>query len=700
MATREEAIKELYKRDLLKPKQKEAYEELLRRQAVAGGRAAEVRDPYLEIAKIGAEGKDIRNLAFEEMAQEVGPLQALAIGAGKGFYDIGRGLGFAEPAGETEKQAFEELRRQRPYTTTAGEIAGQAAPLLPLAAIPGAGVATGAGRTIIPAVTSTAGRFATAGITGGLEGGIISRGTGQDAMVGTGVGAGMAVGAEILFPVLGRLGSKIFRRVTGKAPVGAMLDSAGRPTRELQQALDSAGMTFDDLTQDATEMIQRSGGLEPEQVARKAVLEEAGIDPTQAQITREAADFQAQQEAAKTSTKVRKRLEQQEAALISGFDEAIAGTGGTAVQSGSPVMDTVLGEALEVDRKIGQLYKAARERAAGSPSVSLSGLSETVKKMMPSNRLMKGVPEAIKGQLMNEGIIDKNFNVLRKATVEEAERVRQVANSVYSSTSPYGKRGIKEIKDEIDFDVTKSTGEDLFRTARATKAAYERALTGTKASKFSTRSREILRDIIEDKIDPDQFFDKVVLSKSVRAKDISDIKRFMVSGTNKEVGQSALNDLKAETMQWIKDKAFTGPIDDMGNQAMSRASFENALKKIGPEKMKVLFNPDERKFFSNLMTVAKLREPVRGTALGRGPSAQAISRIESLLKKIPLAGGLFEFVDFDAQGRAIIKAKPDNIYIPKTESQKLIPSTLAAAGTPAALKLTEEQPQTPQLKTL
>ncbi len=48
-----------------------------------------------------------------------------------------------------------------------------------------------------------------------------------------------------------------------------------------------------------------------------------GLDPTTAQITRSADDFQMQQELAKRSGKVRGRLEGQEAVIARAFDDRI-----------------------------------------------------------------------------------------------------------------------------------------------------------------------------------------------------------------------------------------------------------------------------------------------------------------------------------------------------------------------------------------
>ena len=88
---------------------------------------------------------------------------------------------------------------------------------------------------------------------------------------------------------------------------------------------------------------------------------------------------------------------------------------------------------------------------------------------------------------------------------------------------------------------------------------------------------------------------------------------------------------------------------------MSRDKLQKAIQSIGNQKLKLIFEPKELKFLQDMLQVAKLREPVRGTALGKGPSAQAIRSLENRLAEFPVMGALIKTVDFDLQGRAVLK---------------------------------------------
>ena len=83
--------------------------------------------------------------------------------------------------------------------------------------------------------------------------------------------------------------------------------------------------------------------------------------------------------------------------------------------------------------------------------------------------------------------------------------------------------------------------------------------------------------------------------------------------------------------------------------------------------------------------MSKIREPVRGTALGRGPSAQAIARLEQKLKDLPVIGSLVNFINLDAQGRAVIKAKPERVV------RKIEPSQIRGALPAPAVAATQQE---------
>ncbi len=474
-----------------------------------------------------------------------------------------------------------------------------------------------------------------------------------------GPGAGATV-ATIPAAILEAFGLGLIRKFNRASKAERAVNPDGTPTPELQEALKESGQTQQDIAQQAEEFIARqSPGQDPGDVTRKAFLESQGLvdeaAPTTAQVSRTAEDFQAQQEAAKTSGRVRERLETQEAILTSRFDNAVLETGGEAVTPTSPVIDAITSKATVLDNRISELYQQAREIAPEAKNIKLNALGGRLRQLMPSDRATGGAIRSIVGDLQSRGVMDNKFKIVGKIDVETAEQVRKGMNELFDPQNGFRNGKLRALKDALDDDVFRAAGEDTFKEARKAKAEFERDLSRAKISKFDSRKKNLVRDILENKIDQDRFSDVVVFGKSWRAEDLQQLKSYIQTT---EGGVQAFDDLRADVLSKIKEKSFVGPEDASGNRTLSRDKLEKAINSIGQNKLGVLFNGKERKFLDDMVKVARLREPVRGTALGRGPSAQAVASLEKRLKEVPVLGALLELVDFDIQGRAVIKGKP------------------------------------------
>lgn len=433
-------------------------------------------------------------------------------------------------------------------------------------------------------------------------------------------------------------------------------------TDDVEKTLARENISVDDLSPENVANIQNAVKQDlTDQIERAEFLREQGIEPTRAQITRDAGDFQTQQEIAKQPGKVRDALEGQEALIINRFDESIAGTGGQPVTSGSSVTDTVINRSTELDNEISDLYNRAREIAPGEKNVRMSELAALLKKKAPSDTATQGLIRSIKGDLQARGIIDDNFKVTGRVDVDTSEEVRKFINTHFDSTSDLGKGFMREFKDALDADTLKAAGEDVFNQARKAKAKFESDLNRAKINKFDKRKTSLVRDVLENKIDPDKLAEQVTSGGKYRAEDLNQLKTYLTkTGTpeQRKVGVQAWNDLRAETLNSIKAKAFIGPEDAAGNKTLSRAALETALKKVGNSRLNTMFSKQEKKFLDDILRVSKLREPVRGTALGRGPSAQAIERLNSRLDNLGIIKSLIQKIALDRQGKVVLTAKP------------------------------------------
>lgn len=607
-----------------------------------------------------------RQIALQQLAAEQSPLQAGIIAAGKGLTDVARGLGLADPAADIERRAFSALEKESPISTTIGEVAGQAAPFL-VAGTPIGALAT------IPA------RIAASTALGATEAGVLARGQGattEETILSGGVGGVIAGTAEVVLPVIGRIGGRLIRRITGSSPSAPVLDASGRPSAELSEALDKAGLSIDDLSNQARQQLETGDVSDPAALLRKQFLEDQGLTPTRAQVTGQKTDFQTQQELAKTSGRVEAALQQQEQVLGNRFENAITATGGSANRSSSTAFDHIADRSISLDAEISNAYKTARELASDQKIIKANNLSKALKDLAPFNEQTNGLASSIKGILEQRGVINKKFKPTGRIDASTAEQIRIDINGLFDSTTPLGRAKMRGIKDALDNDVAAAVGEDVFAGARSAKAKFESDLRRTKVNKFDKRRKDLVRDILENKISPDRFLDEAILSKSVRGDDVKQLRSFLeLDGDGP--GVDAWNDVRAEAMARIRSEAFS---EVGGEIALSRAKLEGVLNRFGEGKLRAIFEPRELKFLDDMLKVSKLREPKRGTALGLGPSAQAIGKLEAVVKRIPLLANVFEGLATDAQGRIVVRPPSLQAALRPSEAARAIPLALPAAA--------------------
>ena len=612
----------------------------------------------------GVDKNQQRDALLQAQADSIGPVESAMISAGKTISDVGRFITGGEES-EAEKKALAMLRENRPISTAIG----QAVPFV----IPGIGVAN---------IASLPTRVIAATGLGGAEGATIASGTGKNVFDGAGLGAIIGGGIEIAFPILGRLGGKLFRNITGKPPTAPVVNSYGEPSKEFTSALEKKGLTFEDVIGATV----KDSELDSTQLARKSFLEENGLTPTRAQVTGDATDFQSQQELMKRTGSVRSALEGQDQDLARKFENAITSTGGTANPSNSPVFDFIGDKSIDLDKAITDAYKSARSVADGGKVVKAESLLPKLKSMAGTDAASNGVASAVRSFMKDKGIVTgKKLKADARFDVSTAEGLRQDINSLYNSASDFGKQQLRSLKDALDDDVARDVGQDIFGEARSAKAKFESDLNRVKNNKFDKRNANLLRDILENKISPETFLDDAVLRKSVRSTDIEQVKRYLLLDEN-PAGIAAWNDLRAEAMQRIASVAMP---EVGGKGALSRSAMEKAMSRFGKDKLRVLFSPDERRFLDSMVKISKLREPVRMTQQGRGPSSQAVmlGAIANGMERIPLMADSF-------RGLAEKALNNGALEIPSPIRDKLLRTTqpaIAAAVTSGAIATQENK---------
>jgi len=571
-----------------------------------------------------------RNPYLASVIDDMGTAERLLVGTGKGLSDIAQAAGLGGKLGihentQDEERLFKELKDVS-GAAVAGEIAGQALPFIP------AGIGAGG-------VASLPARAATTAAIGGLEGAAIPAGQAKetaDILVGATLGTLIGGGAELALPIVNRLGRKLINKITGKT--ADALTPEGAITKEFAEALDQSNTSIDDLMEAvdlerAADEVPYAADDVAANLGREKAFKELGLDVTEAERTRNTDLFVKQQDAFRMSGRVKDLVEKREFQL-----NELIGTAQQNARAGATSADTpinaVVNKSLFLDDEIGDLYKIARDRAGEGKNIQFNQTAEKLRRLAPRNTRSEGTVQALRDEMVEMGVLNKNFKPTGKISVQQAEELRIISNSLFDGANPVAKGVIREFKDALDDDVFRATGDDVFKSARKAKTNFERGLTKNKLHKFDTNKVSLVRDMLNNKVAPEDFFDRAVKAKSrYKAADLVELKNYLHEGTPEQIqaGIAAWNNVRGDALRHIADTAFTGAETRLGTRSLSRAKYSQALKSIGSEKLNVLFSPNERGLLNKIAAVAALKEPPPGTFTGSGPSSPAIKLAEQTL---------------------------------------------------------------------
>lgn len=643
-------------------------------------------------------------------AMERGGLETFAGSVGKGVANVARGLGLMDEAGQREKQRFAASEEAYPITTTAGEVIGEAAPFAPL------GVATGA----IPAFGT---RVAASTALGAAEGGIAALGrTGDAQRAGEAAGIGGLLGGslEAALPSLGRLGSAIFRRVTGKAPAGALFDAAGQPTSEMADALRRAGVSLQDLQQSALDDLMRlPAGSSPEQAARVAQFAQEGIPYTKGDITQSLPQQAMEARLAESASDplaqpVRSmRLEQSE--KFRGALDEMVGKLGVPERTGESIKDALSGRKSLMSAEKRALYKSATEQAREIGGVPV--VPDNIRAAVPTADLedlaitAPGAIGSLDKLLVKYGLKDAPEGAdvaITPLAIDNAERFRKSLNAIErGDTTGAAKVATMPIKEALDaeLDLMVDAAGSSIPIGLLESLQKARGVTREIKTEFSPQSMAgRLIDVKRDGVTPVVEASTVSRRLLGPAGTVEDMKRTMQSlAKSGDKGKQAIGDLQATAIMDIMEAAFgatSRKID--GVPTLGPAAFQKALKKIGDPKLNILFS-NNKDALSRLKNLGKIAGNIQAQA-GAIPKGSASVILDSLNKmgimgissKIPGAGLLLDVVDTAAKNagtkqavKQALDAKPDRLKM-AIQIDRNYPALAQALGIAGLAQTTEE----------
>lgn len=464
--------------------------------------------------------------------------------------------------------------------------------------------------------------------------------TGGLTMFGDAVGRGAVT---VLSPIL--------KRAFGDS-AKSVLNQDGTFTDDALKILKQRDIDPGALSAEMNAALSKKGVLTASQADNFNQFKQAGINPTRAQVTQSADDFQLQQELYKRSGPVREAVEAADNKLATTLDDMVVGTGGKtteAFQAGSSVSEVIKRRMLSNEENIGKIYKkafselddlsratdfAGKEMDAGlsvsqaiqkraiDQDLAISKLYKEASKSLPDGKLRleslqsaldnmdaedmvsRGIISAAKGKLKALGGMQKpnyvtdgvsSIRVDSKVSFGRAEEYRQFLNELWKTADGRGRATIKALKNALDDDVFRQGGTDFFEKAREAKSLFESGLGPAKMNKFDKSTKSLVRDILESKVAPEDIFQKSVLSKSGGLKELEHLKSYLGSD---EAGAQAWTSVRKAAIRHILDN---GGIIKGADDGANAVGLDKAIAGIGKEKMNVLFSSKERLALAQMM---------------------------------------------------------------------------------------------------
>lgn len=305
------------------------------------------------------------------------------------------------------------------------------------------------------------------------------------------------------------------------------------------------------------------------------------IKLTTGQKTREFGQTQFERETAKNAKlgePLRDRFETQNFQLQQNLEAFIDGTGGVAPDLRSVGLSVEKGlrtKALRDKRKIKTLYKEAEKRGELEAPVQL----DTLAKYLDENRSLEGTAKnlpAVRKEAIRLGLLAEDANgnlVAQPTTLGNGELFRKFISKATGNdkTEQFQAGQLKGIYDEA----TKGAGGQLYQKARKAYSKYQDDFAGQLTVKNILGTKRGGKD---RQIAYEDVLQRSVISPSASLDQLQGMFKLLERSVP---GKQAISDLKAGTLQYLKDEATKNVgTNTRGDKIFSAAAFDKAIKSL------------------------------------------------------------------------------------------------------------------------
>lgn len=453
---------------------------------------------------------------------------------------------------------------------------------------------------------------------------------------------------------------------------------------KLDDALKSQGIRLGDLSdevanglrQDAQKALRAGKNLNPEAVARKAVLDRLGIKGTQAQITGDAKLWQKEAELAKISgagDQLREKFISDNSQIANLLDEAILKTGGRATDQYGAVKnaaDALLDQQSQNKAYIGAAYNAARNAPGNDVVINGAGLANDVFTKLDDAALMSSLPPDVAKKVTQIGQNPELF------TLKKSEELIKILNDHYKSSLQMGQptsatRALGIVRESI-VDRQREAMSGLLNSGNDAAQAYQFARQAHQFNAQQIEKMPLIQDALKG-VEPDKLFSKHILNGNVNELD-------QTVSTLRNINPQAVADIKQQVLQFISNKAVNQ------NGQFSPAGMKRALDSIGDRRLSTMFSSDELRHIKDIGRAGHylVTQPPHSYVNNSNTSAALMNFLGGVINK-PGVRMLLAPVKDVVDSRAVDKAMRPSLagnaaQQPVTQAEQSIVDRLMRAG--------------------
>lgn len=562
---------------------KAAQQKSMQDQAKAAGPTSFAEDVLFGFSKLGAGINQGFAYAGDKLGQGLNSL--LGTNFDTGSYDR-----FTNQRKEVEE--FRNLQNsQNGKSSAIGEFVGEVAGTAPFALLgrgyQGAKILSKVGGKVAAQNAAVGAAIGGAGFAGDAN-----QRLDNAVLGGIGGAAGAALGEKV-----GQGVSKAVNAVRNTGPQAAQR-TAQAIDKSLDDALRQQGMSLGELSDDvanglrkeAADALKSGKNLNPEAVARKAVLDQVGIKGTKAQVSGNAQQWQKEAELAKlqnVGAPLREKFIDDNKQLASLLDSANASTGGKASDQYGAMQNALSSVNSQLDQNkqfINAAYEAARKAPGNDVVLDGRGFANDAVTALENNYAASSLPPSV------QKIINEVADNPEKFTLGKSEELVKILNREYKSSLQMGQPtsatySIGLVRDALNGRQAEAM-QGLLSSGNDAAKAYQFARQANQFNASQIEGMPLLQDARKG-VEPDKLFNQHILNGNV-----NELARTVDLLNN--VNPQAVSDIKQQVLEFIANKAIKQ------NGQFSPAGMKRALDGIGDRRLSTLFEPDELKNIKNI----------------------------------------------------------------------------------------------------